>query len=155
MGELHNFFLSAKNLGRSDDAKRRRKRGSPNSKTGHGKKENVCEMSKSEKCTCKACKTIVFLCQICKFVTSCCPRRRGCLSSLFAGENEPKKSFFVSPLGKALKECIKYLNCQRFCSLLYFKQYSQRGKCTSPLDVMKSFSKHVELSNNKRIFPVF
>ena len=26
-------------------------------------------MSKNEKCTCKACKTIVFHCQICKFVT--------------------------------------------------------------------------------------
>ena len=25
-------------------------------------------MSKDEKCTCKACKTIVFHCQICKFV---------------------------------------------------------------------------------------
>ena len=34
-----------------------------------GKNENVCEMSKNEKCTCKACKTIVFHCQICKFVT--------------------------------------------------------------------------------------
>ena len=27
------------------------------------------QMSKNEKCTCKACKTIVFHCQICKFVT--------------------------------------------------------------------------------------
>ena len=33
------------------------------------KNENVCKMSKNEKCTCKACKTIVFHCQICKFVT--------------------------------------------------------------------------------------
>ena len=33
-----------------------------------GKNENVCQMFKNEKCTCKACKTIVFHCQICKFV---------------------------------------------------------------------------------------
>ena len=39
-------------------------------------------MSKNENCTCKACKTIVFHCQICKFVTFCCRRRRGCVSSL-------------------------------------------------------------------------
>ena len=32
------------------------------------KNENVCEMSKDKKCTCKACKNIVFHCQICKFV---------------------------------------------------------------------------------------
>ena len=31
--------------------------------------ENDCKMSKNEKCTCKACKTYVFHCQICKFVT--------------------------------------------------------------------------------------
>ena len=30
-------------------------------------------MSKNEKCTCKACKTIVFHCQICKFVTFLLP----------------------------------------------------------------------------------
>ena len=34
-----------------------------------GKNENVCEMSKNDKCTCKACKTAVFHRQICKFVT--------------------------------------------------------------------------------------
>ena len=28
----------------------------------HGKNENVCEMSKNEKCTCKACKSNVFHC---------------------------------------------------------------------------------------------
>ena len=28
--------------------------------------ENVCGMSKNENCTCKACKTIVFHCQICE-----------------------------------------------------------------------------------------
>ena len=33
-----------------------------------GKNENVCEMSKDEICTCKACKNAVFHCQICKFV---------------------------------------------------------------------------------------
>ena len=33
------------------------------------KNENVCEMSKNEKCTCKGFKTIVFHWQICKFVT--------------------------------------------------------------------------------------
>ena len=32
------------------------------------KNENVYKMSKNEKCTCKACKNTVFLCQICKFV---------------------------------------------------------------------------------------
>ena len=32
------------------------------------KNENVVKMSKDEKCTCKACKSIVFHCQICKFV---------------------------------------------------------------------------------------
>ena len=34
-----------------------------------GKNENVGEMSKNENCTSKACKTVVFHCQICKFVT--------------------------------------------------------------------------------------
>ena len=37
------------------------------------KNENVCEMSKNENCTCKACKSIVFHCQICKFVTFLLP----------------------------------------------------------------------------------
>ena len=32
------------------------------------KNEDVFEMSKDEKCTCKACKNTVFHCQICKFV---------------------------------------------------------------------------------------
>ena len=32
------------------------------------KSENVYEMKKNKECTCKACKTIVFRCQICKFV---------------------------------------------------------------------------------------
>ena len=32
------------------------------------KNENVSKMSKDEKCSCKACKTTVFHCQICKFV---------------------------------------------------------------------------------------
>ena len=38
-----------------------------------GKNEKVCEISKNEKCTCRACKTIVFHCQICKFVTFLLP----------------------------------------------------------------------------------
>ena len=38
-----------------------------------GKSKNVCEMSKTDKCSCKACKTIVFHCQICKFVTFLLP----------------------------------------------------------------------------------
>ena len=33
------------------------------------KNENVYKMSKNEKCTCKACKTTVFHCQICRFLT--------------------------------------------------------------------------------------
>ena len=37
----------------------------------HGKNENVCEKSKNEKCTCKACKAIV--CEICKFATFLLP----------------------------------------------------------------------------------
>ena len=37
------------------------------------KNENVSEMSKNENCTCKACKTAVFHCQICKFVTFLSP----------------------------------------------------------------------------------
>ena len=37
------------------------------------KNENVCGMSKNENCTCKACKSIVFHCQICKFVTFLLP----------------------------------------------------------------------------------
>ena len=37
------------------------------------KNENVCGMSKNEKCTCKAWKSIVFHCQICKFVTFLLP----------------------------------------------------------------------------------
>ena len=40
------------------------------------KNENNFKISKDEKCTCKACKGIVFHCQICKW-SFCC--RRGCL----------------------------------------------------------------------------
>ena len=48
-----------------------------------GKNENVCEMFKNDKCTCKACRTIVFHRQICKFLwRSCCRPRRSCLSYL-------------------------------------------------------------------------
>ena len=36
-----------------------------------GKNDNLNEMSKHEKCTCKACNTIVFHCQICKFMSLC------------------------------------------------------------------------------------
>ena len=39
----------------------------------HRKDENVCRMSKKEKCTCKACKSIFFHCQICKFMTFLLP----------------------------------------------------------------------------------
>ena len=39
----------------------------------HRKNENVFKMSKYEKCTCKACKAIVFHCQICKFTTFLLP----------------------------------------------------------------------------------
>ena len=38
-----------------------------------GENEKVCEMSQNEKCTCKACKTIVFRYRICKFVTFLLP----------------------------------------------------------------------------------
>ena len=38
-----------------------------------GKNENVCEVSKNEKCLCKACEAIVFYLQICKFVTFLLP----------------------------------------------------------------------------------
>ena len=38
-----------------------------------GKNENVCEMFKNDKCTCKACRTIVFHRQICKFRTFLLP----------------------------------------------------------------------------------
>ena len=48
-------------------------------------------MSKDEKCTCKACKTTVFHCQICKFVGFCCRRRRGCLSSLAEWGSQTRK----------------------------------------------------------------
>ena len=37
------------------------------------KNENVCGMSKNENCTCKACESIVFHCQICKFMTFLLP----------------------------------------------------------------------------------
>ena len=37
------------------------------------KNENVFKMSKNGKCTCKACKTIVFCCQICKLLTFLLP----------------------------------------------------------------------------------
>ena len=42
------------------------------------KNENVCEMSKNEKCTCKGCKTIVKYANLSR---SCCHRLHGCLSS--------------------------------------------------------------------------
>ena len=115
-----------------------KKRGCPNSKTGHGKKENVCEMSKNEKCTCKACKTIVFHCQIRKFVTFLLPSSSWLLKfPIFGGKRTGKIVLFCFfPWEKHLKNAypltVKYLNCQRFCSLLYFKQHSQRGKCASP-----------------------
>ena len=61
----------------------------------HGKNENVCEMSKNEKRSRKACETIAFYRQICKFVTFLLPRRRrGCLSSLLATTKRTK--FFKS-----------------------------------------------------------
>ena len=45
-----------------------------------GKNEKVCEMSKNEKCTCRACKTIVFHYQICKFVTFLLPSSSSALT---------------------------------------------------------------------------
>ena len=48
----------------------------------HRKKENVFKMSKDEKCTCKACKNIVFHCQICKFVGVLLPSSSWLLPSL-------------------------------------------------------------------------
>ena len=38
-----------------------------------GKNENVCEIYKNENCKFKACKTIIFHCQICTFVTVLLP----------------------------------------------------------------------------------
>ena len=43
-----------------------------------GKNEKVCEMCKNEKCTCRACKTIVFHYQICKFMTFLLPSSSSC-----------------------------------------------------------------------------
>ena len=43
--------------------------------------ENVYEMCKNEKCTCKACK-IFFTVRYANLWGSCWPRRRGCLSSV-------------------------------------------------------------------------
>ena len=54
----------------------------------HRKHENACEMYKNEKCTCKACKTTVFHCQICKFVTFLLHHHhQGCLSPLIAHDS--------------------------------------------------------------------
>ena len=39
----------------------------------HRKNENVFKMSKNEKCTCKACKTFVFHCQMRKFMSFLLP----------------------------------------------------------------------------------
>ena len=50
------------------------------------KNENVCGMSKNKKRTCKACKSIVFHCQIFKFVTFLSRRRRVCVNSLMPSE---------------------------------------------------------------------
>ena len=47
-----------------------------------GKNENVCEMSKNGKCTCKACKIIAFSVKYANLRHSYCRRRRACLSSL-------------------------------------------------------------------------
>ena len=43
------------------------------------KNENVYNMSKNEKCTCKACKNTVFHCQICKFMGFSFPLSSGLL----------------------------------------------------------------------------
>ena len=51
------------------------------------KNENVCEMSKNEKCTCKACKNTVFHGQICKFVGFLLPSS-SCLLKLPSEVNE-------------------------------------------------------------------
>ena len=49
----------------------------------HGKNEKVCEMSKNEKRTCKACKTIVFHYQICNFLTLLLPSSRDEVDSIY------------------------------------------------------------------------
>ena len=72
-----------------------------------GKNENadVCEMSKNEKCTCKACKTIVFHCQICKFVTFLLP-------SLWWLLKLPNKSWVTD---------VNKLNFQQYLLNVFFK----------------------------------
>ena len=49
------------------------------------KNENVSEMYKNEKDTCKACKTAVFHIQYENLSSSCCRRRRSCLSFQIGG----------------------------------------------------------------------
>jgi len=49
------------------------------------KNENVSEMYKNEKGTCKACKTTVFHIQYENLSSSCCRRRRSCLSLQIGG----------------------------------------------------------------------
>ena len=53
----------------------------------HRKNENVFKMSKDEKCTCKACKNIVFHSQICKLMGFLLPST----SWLLKGELKAKK----------------------------------------------------------------
>ena len=48
------------------------------------KKENVDEMKKNKECSCKACKTIIFCRQICKFVTFSLPLSSWLLKCLSA-----------------------------------------------------------------------
>ena len=61
-----------------------------------GKNENVCEMYKTSKCTCKACKTVVHgqNMQICEVLGR---RHYGCLVTLPNGVmNTPNRSFFLT-----------------------------------------------------------
>ena len=95
----------------------------------HRKNENVFKMSKDEKCTCKACKNIVFQCQICKFVGFLLPSsswllRVPCLApreELLVFANQIWKPQFLSVVQFPLDICHSPFSLTTFFEIGVFK----------------------------------
>ena len=108
------------------------------------KNETVFKMSKDEKCTCKACKNVVFHSQICKFMGFLLPSSScSCLLKLLSSECQSSSSphifrenYCSFKFCNIAKKCYLSFQCQLLSLLL--QQLWMKGLKRSGLEVTRT-----------------
>mgnify|MGYP000034810819 FL=1 len=92
------------------------------------KNENVCNILKNEKCTCKACKTSGLHCQICKFVTYLLPSSSWLLKLPII----KKAGIHLIRLSGTFRDVYERRARFSFCALWFFSFPKLRNQRTTP-----------------------